>query len=682
MPNRLAESLSPYLLQHQNNPVDWFPWCNEAFQLAKKLDRPIFLSVGYAACHWCHVMEHESFENEAIAEFLNNYFISVKVDREERPDVDQIYMNAVQVMSGRGGWPMSVFLDHDRRPFYAGTYWPPTQRAGMPGFAQVLDAIAAAWQDRRDEVVHHADQITAALTQLAKGTGDSVDQPADDVELARRIVRQACDQLVRVLDRNDGGFGGAPKFPHATDLLLLLSQVAVKPNVDYRGACELTLNKMAAGGIFDHIGGGFARYSVDSKWLVPHFEKMLYDNALLATTYTRGFQVTGSGHFAAVADATLRYMARDMVDPSGGLHCSEDADSEGVEGKFYVWKPGQVTAVLGKDRSDRFAQIYDITDAGNFEGTSIPNRLHATDPNAWDLEPQALETQLAADRESLRQARQKRVRPGRDDKIITAWNALAIDAFAVAGAVFDSQEWIDVATKAGQFLCSRMRRDDGRLLHAFRAGTAHLDAYVDDYALTASAFVTLYQVTADKTWIDTANQLVDSMIEHFWDDTEGGFYYTADDSETLITRNKDWHDGSLVSGNGAAVNVLLTLADLTGNDRYRQHAQRTLNTAAEILQSQSAAAASLVIELDRLHRGNRQMVLAVPSKSDVPAWRGKLFAKHRSHTTLAWHLGDADNVALADQKSCVDGRPTLYVCEDFTCGQPLTADSVVSALAE
>ena len=524
--NRLANSLSPYLLQHKNNPVDWYPWGEEAFELAVHEDKPIFLSVGYAACHWCHVMEHESFEDHSIAALLNQNFVSIKVDREERPDIDQVYMNAVQVMTGRGGWPMSVFLDHQKQPFFAGTYWPPKQKFGMPGFSQVLESLSEAWVNRREEVLSHSDQITAALQQLANGTEGNSDSASALESPDSELVASACARLLEVLDHKWGGFGGAPKFPHATDLSLLLRMGQATDNQSMVAAAELTLDRMAAGGIRDHIGGGFSRYSVDGQWLVPHFEKMLYDNALLAEVYVRAFQVTGHARHAEVARETLDYVCRELVDSAGGFHCSEDADSEGVEGKYYVWTPEQVEQVLGKESATDFCTVYDISEKGNFEGKSIPNLPQSI--SAWAEEMSVDEGELAAVlagyREQLRIARDHRVHPGRDDKVVTAWNALMIKALSVAGAVLDQPSYLTAAEDAADFLLQHMTRDDGRLLHAFRDGKAHLDAYVDDYAFAIEAFIALFEATGRARWIKRAVKLADSMIKHFEDCELGGFF--------------------------------------------------------------------------------------------------------------------------------------------------------------
>ncbi len=679
--NRLADSLSPYLLQHKDNPVDWFPWGDEAFDLARQTDRPIFLSVGYAACHWCHVMEHESFENESIAAMLNENFVSIKVDREERPDIDQIYMNAVQVMTGRGGWPMSVFLDHDRQPFYAGTYWPPVQRFGMPGFPQVLDALAEAWGHRRDEVLKHSGEITAALEKLALG----VSAAAAAVPHAS-VIDDAVDKLVAVLDRQHGGFGSAPKFPHATDLALLLRRGLRNERPDWIDAAVLTLDHMAGGGIRDHIGGGFARYSVDAKWLVPHFEKMLYDNALLAEVYVRAFQVTAQSRHADVARETLDYLCAEMLDESGGFHCSEDADSEGVEGKYYVWTPAEVAEVLDPSRCERFCRIYDITPAGNFEGKNIPHLSRSIEDWATELaEDQAeLRQQLQEDRQRLREFRSRRPRPGRDDKVLTAWNSLAIRALAIAAAVLDEPRYLEIAHKAADFILNRMSRPDGRLLHAFRAGQSHLDAYLDDYAYTIEAFVALFEAGGDPRWITHSLRFADLMMAHFEDAQSGGFYYTADDGEALITRNKDWHDGSLVSGNASAVTALLKLSRLCHRPEYQSAAERTLRVAEEVMTDQSAACAALLSGLDTYWNGREQLVVAVGDREVLAAIRPQLLRTYRPAATISWVVGQAidseEIVALNQQRDPIDPRCTLYRCQDFQCTVPLCGDEAISWL--
>ena len=662
--------------------MDWYPWGEEAFERAVREDKPIFLSVGYAACHWCHVMEHESFEDASIAAILNQNFVSIKVDREERPDIDQVYMNAVQVMTGRGGWPMSVFLDHDRQPFFAGTYWPPKQKFGMPAFSQVLDSLSEAWVNRREEVLSHSGQITAALQQLANGTEGQSDTVSALEIPGTELVSEACARLLKVLDRKWGGFGGAPKFPHATDLSLLLQIGQTSGDEAMVVAAELTLDRMAAGGIRDHIGGGFSRYSVDGQWLVPHFEKMLYDNALLAEVYVRAFQVTGHKRHAEVARETLDYVCRELTDPARGFHCSEDADSEGVEGKYYVWNPEEVEEVLGTESARDFCTVYDISEKGNFEGKSIPNLPQSI--SAWaeemSVDEGELSAVLAGYRERLRIARDQRVHPGRDDKAVTAWNALMIKSLAVAGAVLNQPAYLATAECAADFLLNQMTRDDGRLLHAFRGGKAHLDAYVDDYAFTIEAFIALFEATGRARWIGRAVKLADCMIKHFEDRDAGGFFYTADDAEALIARNKDWHDGSLVSGNASAASGLLKLSLLCERQDFRDVAERTLVAGTTVMNKQAGACAALLAVLDHFHHGKQQLALAVTDNEELVRIRPAFFAVYRPHATLSWVVGQAPEsgpvVALNRGRNAIDGQNTLYRCEDFSCDQPLRNDEV------
>ena len=465
MPNRLAGESSPYLLQHQNNPVDWHPWGPEALALAQSADKPIFLSIGYAACHWCHVMEHESFENAAIARLMNENFVCIKVDREERPDLDHIYMSAVQLLTGRGGWPMSVFLTPELKPFYGGTYWPPSARMGMPGFDQVLLAVADAWKNRRAQAIEQASELTSHITGLTE-------LPASEAVLSQAMIDQAGGTLERSFDFRHGGFGGAPKFPHPMDLQLLL-------RLWRRHRCDgllqmvtTTLDKMAAGGIYDHLGGGFHRYSVDERWLVPHFEKMLYDNALLTAAYVEGFQATGNPEYARVVRETCDYVLRDLTDLAGGFYSTEDADSEGEEGKFYVWTPNEIAEVLGAEKTETFCYVYDVTDPGNFEGQSILNLPKAIEACAKIKQRgvDELRQELAESKAKLLAAREQRVRPGRDDKVLVSWNGLMIDALSRAAGALDERRYLAAARKAADFILQSMRRPDGRLLHTWRRG--------------------------------------------------------------------------------------------------------------------------------------------------------------------------------------------------------------------
>src|SRR3954452_6690852 len=595
MSNRLAKESSPYLLQHQHNPVDWFAWGNEAIEKAQREDKPIFLSIGYSACHWCHVMEHESFENEAIARVLNENFVPIKVDREERPDLDQIYMNAAQMLTGHGGWPMSVFLTPQLKPFYGGTYWPPHSSRGMPGFDQILAGVRDAWKNRRDQALTAAEQLTAELQNVgAGGEGESNGLVVD-------LIDAAATQLRRSFDSTYGGFGQAPKFPHPMDLQLLLRTGQRNGQQAPVDMVRLTLDRMAAGGIYDHLGGGFARYSVDARWLVPHFEKMLYDNALLAGAYLDAYLVTGDANYARVLRETLNYVIRDMTHPGGGFYSTEDADSEGHEGLFYTWTPDEIEAVLGDERGATFGRVYDVSDVGNFEGRNILNFPKTLEQCASILrrEPRDLAAELAESRAKLFAVREKRVRPGRDDKVIVAWNGLMIDSMARAGAALNEPEYVITADEVASFILSRLRRDDGRLLHSWRNNQAKLDAYLDDYAALANGLVSVYEGNFKERWIDEAVALMDVVLEKFADADGGGFFYTAADHEQLITRTKELTDSSIPSGNSLAATVLLRLGRLLGRGDYLDAAERTLAAGHSIMERAPMAAGQMLLALDR-----------------------------------------------------------------------------------
>src|SRR4051812_49707989 len=540
-------------------------------------------------------MEHESFESEAIARVLNENFVPIKVDGEERPDLDQIYMNAVQMLTGHGGWPMSVFLTPDLKPFYGGTYWPPHTSRGMPGFDQILAAVLDAWKNRREQALTAAEQLTAELQNVGAVAG------GETSALKLELIETAASQLRRSFDNTYGGFGEAPKFPHPMDLQLLIRvahRTGQQGPVDMVG---LTLDRMSAGGIYDHLGGGFARYSVDARWLVPHFEKMLYDNALLAGAYLDAYLVTGDANYARVLRETLNYIVRDMTNPGGGFYSTEDADSEGHEGLFYTWKPEEIEAVLGDERGATFGRVYDVSDSGNFEGRNILNLPKTLEQCAAILrrEPPELAAELAESREQLFTAREKRVRPGRDDKVIVAWNGLMIEAMARAGAALNEPEYAITADEVASFILSRMRRDDGRLLHSWRNGHAKLDAYLDDYAALANSLISLYEANFKERWIDEAVSLMDIVLDKFADPAGGGFFYTASDHEQLIARTKELTDSSIPSGNGLAANALLRLGRLLNRTDYLDAAERTLAAALPVLQRAPMAAGQMLLALDR-----------------------------------------------------------------------------------
>jgi uncharacterized protein len=688
MPNRLAHETSPYLLQHRDNPVDWYPWGEEAIEKSRREQKPIFLSIGYSACHWCHVMEHESFESPAIAAVLNEHFVSIKVDREERPDLDQIYMNAVQMLTGRGGWPMSVFLTPQLKPFYGGTYWPPRGGHGMPGFDQILAAVVDAWQNRREQALVAADQLTAELQRVGGEGGDG-----DPSALSMELIDGAVAQLRQSFDRTWGGFGSAPKFPHPMDLQLLLAVYSRNKQQGVLDMVRHTLDRMAAGGIYDHLGGGFARYSVDARWLVPHFEKMLYDNALLASAYLDAYLVTGDANYSRVVRETLDYVLRDMTDPTGGFYSTEDADSEGEEGLFYTWTSDEIDAVLGEERGETFGRVYDVTDAGNFEGRSILNLPKTLEQCAAILNrsPEDLAAELAESRAKLFAVRDERVHPHKDDKVIVAWNGLMIHAMARAGAALQNLRYSLAADEAGKFILQNMRRPDGRLLHTWRNGQAKFDAYLDDYAAVANSFVSLYEATGNEHWIAESAALMDIVIDQFADPA-GGFFYTASDHEKLLTRTKELTDSSVPSGNAMAATALLRLGKLLGRREYLESAEQTIAAAVPIMERAPTAAGQMLLALDRYLGPSHEFVLVGEyERMDVQAAIVAIAGSYLPRSISACRLSGREFEGIRTPqlnelfagKSSPDGQPQLYVCQDFACQAPVVgSDAIRARLAE
>ena len=683
MPNRLAHESSPYLLQHANNPVDWYPWNDEAIQRSRDTQKPIFLSIGYSACHWCHVMEHESFESAAIAQLLNDNFVCIKVDREERPDLDQIYMHAVMMMNGgRGGWPMSVFLTPKLQPFFGGTYWPPHRKMGMPGFDEVIAAVLDAWNNRRDDAIHHAQQVTDRIEQVGSSA-----QTDESVPLTEALLLNVPGQLEQAFDATYGGFGAAPKFPHSMELQVLLRVDHRQSSTAARQMVTVSLDRMAAGGIYDHLGGGFARYSVDARWLVPHFEKMLYDNALLAAAYLDSHLATGNQAHARIVRETLDYLLRDMTDEAGGFYSTEDADSEGVEGKFYVWSKKEILDQLGEEVGERFCTVYDVSEAGNFEGQNILNLPRpieqVVEANGWDLAE--LESELAAARAKLFSVREVRVRPGLDDKVIVCWNGLAIDAFARAARVFDESRYRVAAEKAASFLFEQMRESNGRLLHCWRNGQAKLMAYLDDYAALGNALVSLYEANFDSRWIDWATELADLVLEHFADAEGGSFFYTADDHEQLITRNKDLQDGSVPSGNSLAACLFVRLGKLTGRTHYLEAAEAILMAGANMMQDSPSAVGQLLLALDSFQGPFHEIVvLGDRTQADVADVLRDLDSRFlpRSVVVSADPNQQETSQSLApllNDKTASD-VPTVYLCQDFSCQQPQVGKDQILAI--
>jgi uncharacterized protein YyaL (SSP411 family) len=651
MPNRLANETSPYLLQHKDNPVDWYPWGEEAFARARAERRPLLVSIGYSACHWCHVMEHESFEDDETAALMNDRFVSIKVDREERPDVDANYMEACQAMTGQGGWPLNVFITPDQVPFYAGTYFPPEPRHGMPSWRQVLLAIDDAWRNRRDEIEQASGRIVERLR------GAALLSPSEN-DFDPGLLDRAVDGLRTTFDPVNGGFGGAPKFPPASAIEFLVR----------RGETEMTsktLFAMASGGMYDQVGGGFARYSVDAQWIVPHFEKMLYDNALLARAYLHGRQVTGEDFFERVCRETLDWALREMRAPEGGFYSALDADSEGVEGKFYVWTLDEVREALDAREADAAIAHFGMSERGNFEGRNIPVR-------AWVEPPPA---NLDEIRRRLYDVRSQRVWPGLDDKRLAAWNALMISALAEAGAVLGEPRYLGAARVCAEFVLRDMRDTDGRLLRTFKDGRARLNAYLEDHAYMVEALLTLYESTFEPRWFAAARELADTMIERFADDERGGFFETSSDHEQLVARRKDLEDNPIPAGNSSAAYGLLRLAALTGEREYEDRAEGVLRLLHEIAERHPQAFAHLLQALDFRLSPTREIALA---GSDTGELERVVRSKFRPHIVLAG--GEPDGVPLMEGREPVDGRPAAYVCEQFACRRPVTEPAELEAL--
>ena len=658
MPNRLATQASPYLRQHADNPVDWWPWGDEAFAEARASGRPVLLSIGYAACHWCHVMAHESFEDEATARVMNERFVNIKVDREERPDVDAIYMEATQAMTGRGGWPMTVFVEPEQqRPFFAGTYFPPTRRHGMPSFLEVMDAVDDAWANRKDEVLAQADQVTDAVRERSSG-GFQFNVPRDFDPIPGTV-----ELLLANHDDRLGGFGGAPKFPQPSmvDALLLGARAG---NDDARRAAVRTLNAMAAGGIHDHIGGGFARYSVDAQWLVPHFEKMLYDQAGFVRVYTHGAQLTGDPWYHRVVESTIDYVLRDLRLDDGGLASAEDADSEGEEGLFYTWQPEEIRAVLHDDAlADQYMAFYGVAPGGNFEGRNILFRPIDADPT---VPPQVEDAALR-----LFAARAERIRPLRDDKVITETNAMFIAALAEAGAAFGRHDWVTAAVDVADFLLTHLRAQNGRWMRAWQAeaGAQHL-AVAGDYAWLVDACTRLGEATGVARWTNVARATADELLDLFWDETNGGLFTVGRDAPALVANPKETFDGATPSANAVAALALARLGALTGVERYTEHAR--LIVAGLPIGDHPTGFSHAAYVAHLLSTGITEVVIPGANAELVAAYR----AEWRPLSVLAW--GEPYDSPLWEGRT----EGNAYVCRDYVCEMPVRdAESLLALLS-
>jgi hypothetical protein len=655
MSNHLAGESSPYLLQHADNPVDWYPWGEEALGKAKREDKPIFLSIGYSACHWCHVMAHESFEDEDVAEILNRYFVSIKVDREERPDLDNIYMSAVQAMTGSGGWPMSVFLTPDGQPFYGGTYFPPESRYGMPSFTEVLRAVIDAWQNRRQETLTSGEKVAAVLQQQQSPGGE------DDGELHPETLTRAVETLWDNFDPLNGGWGGSPKFPQPMIIEFLLRR-HIAGNQQALEMVTQTLDAMAMGGMFDQLGGGFHRYSVDNRWLVPHFEKMLYDNAQLARVYLHAWQVTGDDFYRKITEETLDYVLREMTDPAGGFYATQDADSEGREGAFFLWTPDQIREVLG-DEAEAFMEAYGVSESGNFEGENILEFVGAME------ERETFETA----RQKLFQAREKRPHPGKDEKAITSWNGLMLAAFAEAGRVLDRQAYRQAAVENGEFLLDQLRTPNGRLLHVWKDGQAKVNGYLEDYTYLIEGLIELYQTTFEPRWYTAAADFAETILTHF-KDPEGGFFETSDDHEDLILRPKNLQDNAVPSGSAMAVFTLLRLSGLALEPDYLERAQQSLATMQAVMAKYPLGFGQWLQALDHALGAHREIaIIGDPQAEDTAAILAASREGFRPHQVVALRPAQEETpIPVLQHREQIDDRATAYVCENFTCRPPIT----------
>ena len=666
--NALINETSPYLLQHAHNPVDWYPWGDEALAKARAEEKPILLSIGYSACHWCHVMERESFENEEIAKLMNENFINIKVDREERPDLDQIYMNAVQMMTGHGGWPMTMFLTPEGVPFYGGTYFPPADRYNMPGFPRVLLSVADAYRSQPDQVAHTSTSMLGELRRVGLAA------PSREM-LSTELLDASYRRIAKNYDPTNGGFGSAPKFPPAMTLEFLMHIHDRHGWPDALEMVEETCRKMAEGGMYDQLGGGFHRYSVDARWLVPHFEKMLYDNALLARLYLHVYQLTKSEFARRIAEETLDYVVREMTDARGGFYSSQDADSEGEEGKFFVWSRQEVGATLSETDAEIFCDYFDVTEQGNFEGQNILHVRSLIEEVAERHKVSVEEARAIVDRgrKTLFDIRERRIKPGRDEKTLTAWNGLMLASFAEGGAILQRDEYIQVAEANAEFILSNLQRD-GLLLRTYKDGEAKLNGYLEDYASLIEGLISLYEATGRVKWIENAIRLTDKMIEEFWDEQDGGFFFTGESHEQLIVRSKDFMDNATPSGNSLAAFALQKLALLTGNETYQRHATTILRLLADQIRRYPSAFSWALCATD-FYLSNPKEVAIVGEHGD-PNFVGftrSFWETYLPNRVLA--LAGADYEAsekliplLADRRT-----PTgswAYVCEAYTCKKP------------
>jgi uncharacterized protein YyaL (SSP411 family) len=668
-PNKLITEKSPYLLQHANNPVEWYPWGEEAFDKAKSEDKPIFLSIGYSTCHWCHVMAHESFEDSSVAKFMNETFVSIKVDREERPDIDKIYMTVCQLMTGSGGWPLTIVMTPDKKPFFAGTYFPKESRFGRIGIIDLIKRIDSLWKNERKQLLDSSEKIMVAL--------QDVNSESPGSSLTKSVLNSTYSQLSARFDKKNGGFGTAPKFPTPHNLLFILRYWKRTGDDNALSMVEKTLKQMRMGGIYDQIGFGFHRYSTDSDWLVPHFEKMLYDQALLTLAYLETYQATNKKEYANTAEEIMMYVLRDMTSPEGAFYSAEDADSEGEEGKFYVWSKKEIEEILGADKAESFSKLYNVNIVGNFldEATKIKtgkNILHlqfgSTNTSNFDLE---------STRKQIFEVREKRIRPHKDDKVLTDWNGLMIAAFAKAGYILNEPKYIQVAEKAVNFILNQMKNPNGRLLHRYREGGADILAFLDDYAFLIWGLINLYEATFNTLYLKKAVELTEEQLELFWDNLIGAFFFTAEDAESLLTRQKETYDGAIPSGNSVAMLNLLRLAQLTGNDNYEKKADYLGRVFAENVRANPVAHSLMMVAVDYAVGPTYSLVIAGDTgNEDTNSMLDEIRKQFLPNKSLIFRPTEKSNQEIDNLSNFIqffdkyEGKATAYVCINKTCKAP------------
>lgn len=689
-PNRLINEKSPYLLQHAYNPVDWYPWSEEAFEKARIEDKPIFLSIGYSTCHWCHVMEKESFEDEEVAQLMNDAFVSIKVDREERPDIDGIYMSVCQMITGGGGWPLTIVMTYDKKPFFTGTYFPKYNRFNRIGMMELVPRLKEIWLNKRDEVLKSADEISLSLKNI--NSGPSI------TEIDESILDKAFSDLNKRYDASDGGFGTAPKFPSPHNLMFLLRYWKRSKNIDALKIVENTLTKMRLGGIYDHIGFGFARYSTDKHWLVPHFEKMLYDQAMLIMAYTETYQVTKNEFYRKTAEEIIEYVLRDMTHPEGGFYSAEDADSEGEEGKFYLWNADELRNVLDKEEYDLALQIFNISENGNWvdeskgimNGTNILHLKFTYEQLASKLNLDLIELMKKIEniRNKLFTYREKRIHPYKDDKILTDWNGLMISALAKSYQAFNSEKYLFAAEKAYEFIKRLLTKSDGTLFHRYREGESGLPAHIDDYAFIINSLIDLYEATFKSEYLNRALELNEILIKEFWDETNGGFYFTSEKSEKLITRQKEIYDGAIPSGNSCELLNLLRLFKLTGKIEFSDYAEKLINYFSYSISRSPSIFTQFLSGLDFYYGPTTEIVIASDELNEqiVPALE-IIRNNFNPNKVVVFNPANAGpdlskNISSLDDMKPIQGKATFYVCKNFVCNQPVTDIESLTKLLE